>query len=141
MSVLVSTRSRSFGFAVFELVDLGAQHQVREIEVPFVRRHIGTFGHVAEVAQIAVVDHLPVIGFGDAIDFHRRGFIDQIEQCGKRLAQADAAAATVADVEHPLHFLEQRRLVEEIGIAPIQRVARGGFETAFANGHGRLRYL
>src|SRR3546814_20430931 len=34
-----------------------AQHQVREIQVELVRRHVGTFGQEAHVAERAGVDH------------------------------------------------------------------------------------
>ncbi len=48
------------GLALLELDRLGAQHQVREIHVPGMRRHVRTLGHVAHVAQVALVDDLPV---------------------------------------------------------------------------------
>ena len=126
--------------AFFELHHLGAQHQVREIQVPRMRRHIGAFGHVAKVAEEAVVDDFPVIGLRHPIDFHRLAAVHQIEQGGEGLAQADATAAAVADVEHPLHFLVEGCLVMEIGIAPVEWMASGGFEIAFAagDGHGGL---
>ena len=50
---------------------LGAQHQVREVEDPGVRRHVGTLRHVAEVAQEAVLDDLCVVLFPDPVDLHR----------------------------------------------------------------------
>ena len=77
------------------------------------RRHIRTLGLVAQVAQVALVDDLGVVGLGHAVDFHGRRFVDQIEQRREGLAQADAAAAAVADVEDALEFALERILVPE----------------------------
>ena len=55
-----------------ELDRLGAQHQVREVDVPRMRRHVRALGHVAHVAQVALVDDLPVVLLGDAVDLARR---------------------------------------------------------------------
>ena len=51
---------------------LGAQHQMRKVHVPGMRRHVGTLGHVAHVAQITVLDDFPVDRLVDAIELHRR---------------------------------------------------------------------
>ena len=64
---LVARRDLAF----FVLNRFGTQHQVREIQVPFVRWCVRTFGHVAQVAQIALIHDLHVVGLGDTIDFHR----------------------------------------------------------------------
>ena len=69
-----------FGLAFFILDRLGAQHGVRKIQIPRMRRHIRTFGHVAQVTQVALIDDLPVILFVDAINFQRRRFVHQVEQ-------------------------------------------------------------
>ena len=84
---------------VAELERLGAQHQVRKVDVPRMRRHVRTLRHVAHVAQVAVVDDVPVDLLVDAVDFAGRRFIDGIEQRRERVAQTEAAAAAVADVE------------------------------------------
>jgi hypothetical protein len=106
-----------------------------KVEVPLVGRHIRAFGQVAQVAQIALVDDFPVVFFVHAIHLECGAFVDQIEQGGKRAAQAHAAAATVANVEDALHLCEAGFFVIELGIEPIERVACGGFQAAFA-GHG-----
>ena len=111
---------------------LRAQHQVREIDVPRMRRHVRAFGLVAKITEIALVDDLRVVGLRDAVDFHRRGLVDEIEQRRECVAQADAAPAAVADVEDAVQFLVDRVLVVELGIFPVERVARRGVETAFA---------
>jgi len=106
--------------------------QVREINVPRVRRHVRALGLVAKVAQITLRDDLGVIGLVDAIDLHRFRFVDQVEQGGEGMTQADATAAAMAYVEDALHFLFERGLVEKLGIVLAQRVAGRGFEIAFA---------
>jgi len=106
-----------------------------KVKVPFVRRHIGAFGQVAQVAQIALVDHFPVIFFVHAIHLKRGAFVDQIEQGGKRAAQAHTTAAAMANIEDALHLGEASLFVIELGVEPIKRVACGGFQAAFA-GHG-----
>ncbi len=121
-------------FALLELDGLGAQHQVREVQVPGVRRRVRALGHVAQVAQVALVDHAPVVGLLDAVHFTVGGGVDQVEQVGETLAQADAAAAAVADVEHALHLGEGLPFVVEVGVLPVDRVPGGGFEVAFAHG-------
>ena len=47
---------------------------------------VRAFRHVAEIAQVALINYLHVIFFIDAIDFHRLGLINEIEQRGERLA-------------------------------------------------------
>jgi sugar phosphate isomerase/epimerase len=119
--------------ALAELDRLGAQHQVREVQVPLVRRHVGALGHVAQVAQVALVDHAPVGLLLDAVHLAILGGVHQVEEVGEALAQADAAAAAVADVEDALHLLQGRGLVVELGVLPVDGVAGGGFEVAFAH--------
>src|SRR4029079_14207375 len=95
--------------------------------------------HVAEIAQVALLDDLRVVGLCDAVDFHRLAVVDEIEERRERLAQAHATTATVADVEHPLHLLLDRRLVVELRALPVERMARGRQQVAFAGGHRRVR--
>ena len=115
---------------------LGTQHQVRKIQLPGVRRHIRALHHIAQVAEIALVDNIPVSLFLDAVYLTILGRIDQVEQGGKALAQADTAPASVADVEHPLHLGETSVLIVELRVLPVQRMAGGRFEVAFAGTHG-----
>ena len=123
---------RGADFAAAELLRLGAQHHVREVEVPRVRRHVGALGLVAQVAQVALVDHLGVVGLGHAVDFHRARFVDQVEQGGEGVAQADAAAAAMADVEDALELAFERCGIPEAGRAPVQRMAGRRVEAALA---------
>ena len=67
------------GFAALELDGLGAQHQVGKIDVPRVRRHVRAFGHVAHVAQVAMVHDIPISFLRDAVHLARGRGIDQIE--------------------------------------------------------------
>src|SRR5690606_1661825 len=86
-------------------------------------------------AEVALVDDLPVVLAGDAIDLHRLALVHEIEQGRERVAEADAAAAAVADVEHPLHFVQARVLVVERRFAPGDGMAGGGFERTFPGAH------
>ena len=98
------------------------------------RRHVRALRHEAHVAQITVVDDFPVDLLVDAVDLARGGLIDRIKQCRKGVAQTEAAAAAVADVEDALELLVERGFVVEIGITPVERMPGGGFETAFPCG-------
>ena len=138
-SVLVSSRSRKFVSPSLNFCRLGPQHQVREVHVPRMRRNVRTLGHVADVAQIALVDDLAEVGLGDAVDLARLALVDQVEQRRKRIAQADAAPASVADVEDALQLRVGRRLVVELRIAPVDRMAGRCFEAAFAHGIDGVR--
>ena len=76
---------------------LGAQHQVREVDVPRMRRHIRTLGHVARVAQVAAIDDLAEAAFVDAVELRRSASRRSGRTGRKRRAQVDAAAAAVTD--------------------------------------------
>src|SRR5579872_2609373 len=110
---------------------LRAQHQVRKVDIPGMRRHVGTLGHEAHVTQVAVVHHFPVDLAIDTIELHGLRGVDRIEQCWKRVAEAEAAPAAVADLEHALELASDRRLVVELRIAPIDRVSGGRLQTPF----------
>ena len=77
----------------------GAQHEMRKVDVPRMRRDIGTFGHETHVAQVAMVDHAREPGLVHGRNVTRRRIVDQIEQGGKSIAQAEAAPAAVANIE------------------------------------------
>src|SRR5262249_36777411 len=55
-----------------------------------------------------------------------------VEQGREGVAQAEAAATAVTDVEDALEFLLERRLVDELRLAPIERMARGSLQAPFA---------
>ena len=76
-----------------------------EVHVPLVGWYIGTLGHVAQVAQVALVHHLDVIRLGDAVHLQGVRLVYQVEQGGEGIAQAHTAAAAMADVVDPLQFL------------------------------------
>ena len=69
-----------------------------EIDVPFMRWYIRTLGQVAQIAQIALLNNIKKVALLNTIDFHGFGLIDQVKQCRKGITQADAAAATMADI-------------------------------------------
>ncbi len=118
--------------AVLERLDLRAQHQVREVDVPLVRRHVRALRHVAHVAQITVLDDLPVRLLRHVVHLAARRRVDGIEQRRKRVAEVEAAAAAVADVEDARELLVERGGLGELRRAPIDRVARRRLEAAFA---------
>ena len=120
------------GAALFVAIRLGAQHQVRKIDVPFVRRNVRTFGQVTEVAKVAMVHDLPVILLVDAVDLHGLGFVDQVEQGRKSIAQAHAAAAAMADIENAFEFPEKRLLIVKTGVVLSQGMASRRFQAAFS---------
>jgi hypothetical protein len=44
------------------------------------RRHVGAFGEIAEIAEVTMIDYAPVILPGYTINLHGRGFVDEVEQ-------------------------------------------------------------
>jgi hypothetical protein len=108
---------------------------MREIDVPRMRRDVRALRHVAEVAQIALVDDLDVVALGNRIELAGLALVDEVEQRGERAAEADAAPAAVADLEDPPELLVERRLIVELRVAPVDRMARRRFEAAFAYRH------
>jgi hypothetical protein len=82
---------------------------------------------IAQVAQVALVHDLPVVALLDPVHFHGRAGVDQVEQRRESGAQADAAAAAVADVVHPRQLLGELRFVVVLRLLPLDRVAGGGF--------------
>jgi hypothetical protein len=104
---------------------------VGKINIPVMGWHIGTFDLVAQVTQVTLVDHLPVVIFIDTIDFQGLGFIDEIEKGGKGVAQGHTTPATMAYVVDTLQLFKQWSLVVKVRILPFQRMAGGCLETAF----------
>ena len=41
--------------------------------------HIGALGHETHVAEVALIDHLPVFRFLDAIEFAGGAFVDEVK--------------------------------------------------------------
>src|SRR5258707_15401070 len=97
-------------------------------------RHVRALGHVTHVAQIAVVHDLPVIRFRDAVDLHRLGVVDQIEQRRECVAQAETTPASVTNVVNAFELTEQRSLVAELRALPIDRRAWRRSEAALPPG-------
>ncbi len=121
-----------FGTTLFVTQGLGAQHQMWKIDIPFMRWDIGAFGQKAQVAQIAVIDHLPVIFRCHAIDFHAVALVDQVEQGWESIAKVDAATTSMTDIENTFEFGEDRGLVVKTWIVLSQRMTSRGVETTLA---------
>src|SRR5262249_12858552 len=100
----------------------------------FVRRHVGTLGHEAHVAERAGLLDLGVALLRHAVELAGRAVVDHVEQPREGIAEIEAAAAAVTDVEDTLHLLLERGLVPEPGVLPIEGVTGRGFEAAFAHG-------
>ena len=93
------------GLTLGKLHRLRSQHEMGEIEVEFVGGQVGAFCLSAEVAEIALVYDLAVVLLRHAVHFHGLGLVHKVEEHGEGLAEADASAAGVADVENPLELL------------------------------------
>src|SRR5690606_18098125 len=96
--------------------------------------YIRALRHVAHVAEVAVIDDVPVDLLVDGLDLTRARLVHRIEQRGKRVAQVEAAATAVTDIEDALELLEERLLVQELGIFPRNRMASRRLYAAFAGG-------
>src|SRR5258708_9277947 len=99
------------------------------------RRNVRALGHVAEVAQIALIDYLGEICLGNIVHLAALRRVDEIEKRRESVAQADAPPAAVADIEDALLLAVERILVVVIRVAPIDRMADRRFEIAFTRGH------
>ncbi len=119
------------GAMILEMHRLGLKHQVGEIQVPLVGRHIGAFGQEAQITQVTVIHDFPVIFLVHTIDFHGVGFVHQVKQGGKGMTEADAAAAPVTDIEHTFHFRQQFFFVIELRVFPVQGMPGRRLQAAF----------
>jgi hypothetical protein len=126
---------REILFTFFGFYGSGAQHQMGEIQIESMRRHIGTFGHEAHVAQRASFGDMGEVVRLQTFDILVRVVVDQIKQARKRIAQIETAPAAMADVEDAPHLEIEFFGVVEFVTPPIDRVASGRLETAFM-GHG-----
>jgi hypothetical protein len=122
------------GFALAEFDGFGAQHHVRKIHVPGVRWNVRTLGHVADVAEITLIDDLAEVFPCHAVDLAALALVDQIEQGRKCIAKTYAAPASVTDIEDAFQLRIRRGLVEESRIAPVEGMAGRRFEATFAHG-------
>ena len=107
--------------AVLKPHRLGPQHQVREIYFPWMRRDIGTFGHVTHITEITVIHDQSVDILADAVGLQCFGGVNRVEQGREGVTQIKAATATVADVEDALDLTHERIFVIEPRLLPFQR--------------------
>ena len=110
-----------------------AQDQMREVDIEFMRRHIGALRHEAHVAKRAGVHDFFEIPARNSVEFAAFRFVDEIEEPREAVAEVEAAPAGVTNVEDAAHFGVELRLVIEIGVLPIQRMPDRRFETAFSH--------
>ena len=116
----------------FETCGFRAQHQMRKIDIPLVWRHIWAFRHVAHVAQVAMINDVPIDRLRNCVQFHALRLVNRIEQCWKRIAQVEAAATAVTNIEHALEFIEEFGLVVKLVALPVERMASGSLKTPLA---------
>ena len=109
------------------------QHDVREIDVELVRRHVGTLRHEAHVAERASVGDLPVVGRRDRVELAACRIVDQIEQPREGIAQIEASPTGVTDVEDAVHLGFGFLPVGEVRIFPRDAMPGGGFQTALSH--------
>jgi hypothetical protein len=90
-----------------------------------------------------MVDDVPEDRPGYGVELHALGFVDRVEERGKRVAEAETAAAAVADVEYALQLRRHCGIVVKCVVPPVERVPRGSLQAALASifwfGHGRWR--
>jgi hypothetical protein len=85
-----------------------------------------------------MVDHLRERALVDAVEFARARFVDQIKQRGKGVAEVEAPATAVANVEHPLDFLFERLGIVESGLLPAECVPARRLEAALTGRFHRI---
>ena len=124
---------RQLRLALLGLDRPGAQHQMRKIEVEFMRRHIGAFRHETHVAERAGIDDRLEVFAIDGIQFAIGGGVDEVEKARKRIAEIEAAAAAVTNIEDPPQFGVELGFVIKIRILPVQRMPGRGFKTTFTH--------
>jgi hypothetical protein len=98
-----------------------------EVKVPWVGRHVRTLGKVTDVAQVALVDHCPVILFVDAINFAAFAFVNQVEQRWEGAAEAHASTTAVANVKDTLELIETGFFVIKLWVLPVDGMPGGRF--------------
>ena len=59
---------------------------MRKVDIEFVRWNVGALGEVAQIAHVALVDYLVVIGDIYTIDFQGLRLIDEVEKRRERVA-------------------------------------------------------
>ena len=67
----------------FVLDRLGAQHEMRKVNIPWMRGNIRALRHEAHIAEVAAVRHLPEFLLLHAIQFAGGSLVYQIEQAAE----------------------------------------------------------
>src|SRR5512144_1857279 len=97
------------------------------------RWHIRALRHEAHVAERAGIDHPLEIAAGDAVDFTGWRGVDKIEETRKAVAEIEAPAAAMADVEHAPQFGVDPLGIVKCFVAPGDRVTGRSLEAAFTH--------
>lgn len=77
------TGDEGIGTLPFRFGRAVAQHQMREVEIEFMRRHVRTLRHEAHVAKRAGLDDGSEVLRLHFVEFARRALVDQVEEAGK----------------------------------------------------------
>ena len=104
---------------------------MREIEIKFMGRHIGTLGHEAHVTQRAGVNDGLVIGRRHAVQFATFTIVDQVKKFWKTVTQIKTASTAMADIEDTGQFGLNRLHVVIGFILPVNRMPGGSLGAAF----------
>ena len=94
-----------------------------KVQNPLAWRRVWAFGDVAQIAHIALAHHFHEVFFIDALHFHGRIAIHQIEQGREAITQANTAAATVTNIKDALKLVIEFFFIVKIWVLPIKRVA------------------
>src|SRR3546814_13838599 len=108
-------------------------HQMREIEVELVRRHVGAFHHEAHVAERAGIhDRLEILAV-DRVEFAGLRIVDQIEEPREAVAEIETAAAALADVEDAPHLRVDLLGIRDVWLLPGEKMVPGRPKDTFTH--------
>src|SRR5690606_3583961 len=99
----------------------------------FPTRRSSDLGQETHVAERAGINDRLEIFRGNRIQLFGFGGVDQVKQPRERIAQIEAAATAVADVEHTAQLVVQFLLVVEIRIIPVDNVPGWRIQAAFTH--------
>ncbi len=133
-SVLLSLRAQALALAPLEFGRACAQHEVREVQVELMRRHVGAFDHETEVAERAGLDHIAENRAVYRIELAGLGLVDEVEQRWEGVAEIEAAPAAMTNVEDAAQLRVDLLGVREVRIPPVDGMPDRRVQSAFAHG-------
>src|SRR3546814_19256314 len=101
------------GHALVMLDGTVTQHQMGEIQIPFMGRHIGALHHEAHVTEGACIhDFLEILAI-EMLHILMIAFIDHIEKRGETVTKMEEKAAAMTNTETPQQPYPNRLLVHK----------------------------